>query len=224
MNDILKIISSSSKGNCYIYNNDLMIDVGVSYKKIKHCLKDIKLILLSHIHGDHCNKTTIKKIVINYPNMKFVCGWFLVEQLILCGVAKKNIYVLKSDTKYDLGKYIIEPVVGIHDVPNFGYKITIKKNNYKIFHISDTGDISHIIAKNFDFYAIEANYKSDEELDKLIQTALENDEYTHLSRVKETHLSQFQCMDWLYNNMGQNSQYVWIHQHQNIDGKENNND
>lgn len=51
MNDIVNIISSSSKGNCYIYNKDLMVDVGVSYSKIKEYLKEIKLILLSHQHS-----------------------------------------------------------------------------------------------------------------------------------------------------------------------------
>lgn len=50
MNNILNIISSSSQGNCYIYNKDLMIDIGVSFIKVKPYLKDIKLILLTHGH------------------------------------------------------------------------------------------------------------------------------------------------------------------------------
>jgi len=45
-----EIISSSSKGNCVIVENFLMLDVGVSYKKIKEKLKDIKLIFISHSH------------------------------------------------------------------------------------------------------------------------------------------------------------------------------
>lgn len=219
MNNILNAISSSSKGNCYIYNDDLMVDIGISYKKVKDYLKDIKLILLSHAHTDHFNKTTIKKIAFEYPNMKFVCGEFLVANLVLCGVSKKNIYVLKENKKYDLGKYIIEPVIAIHDLPNFGYKIIIKKSNYKIFHISDTGSISHIEAKNFDWISIEANYETDEELDKQIEISKENGEFTHLIRVKNTHLSQVQCMDWLYKNMGENTQYCWIHQHLEKGGK-----
>lgn len=200
-----------------------MVDIGITYKKVKDYLKDIKLILCSHAHSDHFNKTTIRKIIFEYPNMKFVCGEFLVANLVLCGVSKKNIYVLEENKKYDLGKYIIEPVVAVHDLPNFGYKITIKANNYKIFHISDTSKINHIEAKDFDWYSIEANYESDEELDKQIGIAEEKGEYSYLKRVKKTHLSQVECMDWLYKNMGKNSQYCWIHQHkENTKGDDKN--
>lgn len=51
MNNILNKIASSSKGNCYIYNEDLMIDVGISYSKVKEYLKPVKLILLTHRHS-----------------------------------------------------------------------------------------------------------------------------------------------------------------------------
>ena len=152
--------------------------------------------------------------------MKFVCGKFMVANLVLCGVSKKNIFILEEYKKYDFGKYIIEPVTAIHDVPNFGYKITIKNNNYKIFHISDTGSISHIEAKDYNLYCIEANYESDEILEQQIQEAEEKGKYTHLIRVKGTHLSQIQCMDWLYKNMGGNSQYCWLHQHVEKEGNE----
>ena len=63
MNNILNIISSSSKdGNCYIYNQDLMIDIGVSFAKIKSYIKDIKLLCLTHEHSDHLRKKTIQKL------------------------------------------------------------------------------------------------------------------------------------------------------------------
>lgn len=45
-----EIISSSSKANCIIIENILMLDCGVTYKKIKDKLKDIKLIFISHSH------------------------------------------------------------------------------------------------------------------------------------------------------------------------------
>lgn len=51
MKDILNIISSNSLGNCYIYNKELMVDVGVAFSKIKPYLKDIKAILLTHRHS-----------------------------------------------------------------------------------------------------------------------------------------------------------------------------
>jgi len=43
------IISSSSSGNALILNDCVMIDCGVSYSKIKQYIRDIKIILLTHL-------------------------------------------------------------------------------------------------------------------------------------------------------------------------------
>ena len=45
-----EIISSNSKGNCIIIEKFMMLDCGVSYKRIKDKLKNIKLIFISHNH------------------------------------------------------------------------------------------------------------------------------------------------------------------------------
>lgn len=45
-----EIISSNSKGNCVIIDKYLSLDMGISYKRIKDKLKDIKLIFISHSH------------------------------------------------------------------------------------------------------------------------------------------------------------------------------
>ena len=211
MNNIFIPIASSSAGNCYIYNQDLMIDIGVTYKKVKPYLKSIKIILLTHIHSDHINKTTLKKTLFEYPNIKIVCCWWLVELLINLGIPRKNMIVLELEKKYDFKKYIIEPVPAIHDVPNCGYKIIIKGINYKIFHISDTTSVNHIEAKDYDLCSIEANYLTEEELDKKIeQDKLEN-KYSHYERVKNTHLSQLQALNWIQKNNIKD--YCFIHQH-----------
>ena len=109
-----------------------------------------------------------------------------------------------------------------HDVPNVAYFIDF--DGHTLFYGTDTGRIDHISVPNCDFYFVEANYETEEELEEQIKIAQENGEFTHLSRVKETHLSQVQCLDWLYNNMGENSQYIWLHQHQDAVRKENKND
>lgn len=210
MNETLNIISSSSKGNCYIYNKDLMLDIGVSFAKIKPYIRNLKLLLLTHRHQDHINRKTLQKLIYEMPTLKIVCGEWMVQLLIDLGVSKKNIYVLKLNRKYDLGKYIIEPVEAIHDVPNCGYKIIIKATNYKIFHITDTSEVSHIEAKNFDIYCIESNYK-DEILEEHLQTCDDADR-VYLDRVPFTHLSYSKANDFLINNMGSNSQFEYIHQ------------
>ena len=214
MNNVLNIISSSSAGNCYIYNEDLMIDIGVSYIKAKPYLKDIKLLLLTHSHSDHFNSKTIKKALYEYPNIKIICGKWLREKLIDIGVNKGNIYVLELDKTYDLGKYIITPVMAVHDVPNCGYKITIKSNGYKIFHITDTGSLSHIEAKDYDWYSVEGNYESRDEIDRKIIESKNKGEFTYLERAKKNHMEQVATLNWLDKNKGEHSHYRFIHEHQ----------
>lgn len=214
MNDKLKVISSSSAGNCYIYNQELMVDIGVAFNKIKPYLKDIKVILLTHWHFDHFNLKTLKKCLYERPTIKIVCGEFMVQRLVDNGIDKSSIFVLKLDKTYDLGKYIITPVMAVHDVPNFGYKITIKKDNYKIFHITDTSCLDNINAKDFEMYSIEANY-DEELLEQHIRELNANgdteNKLYYLNRVKQTHLSSQQATNFLLDNMSEISQYIFLH-------------
>ncbi len=46
-----EVISSGSDGNCLIIDNTIAIDMGVPFKKIRNCYKNIKLVLLTHIHS-----------------------------------------------------------------------------------------------------------------------------------------------------------------------------
>ena len=223
MNDIVNIISSSSGGNSYIYNKDILLDIGVNFKKIQPYIKDIKLVLLTHVHGDHLNKNTLKKLLYERPTIKIVCCFWLVDELLKIGIDKKSIYVLELEKKYDLGKYIIEPIPAIHDKPNCGYKIMIKENNYKIFHITDTNSIDHIIAKDYNLYMIEANYTDEEELENRIKQDYDNGlAFSHYERVKKTHLSQLKAYNWLQKNMNKNSEFVFLHEHVDKERKEEN--
>ena len=46
-----EILSSSSKANCIIIEQFLMLDCGLAYSRIKDKLKNIKLIFISHSHS-----------------------------------------------------------------------------------------------------------------------------------------------------------------------------
>ena len=46
-----EIISSGSKGNAIVANDYLLLDGGVTYKKIKDYLNKIKIIFISHSHS-----------------------------------------------------------------------------------------------------------------------------------------------------------------------------
>ena len=62
-----RIIESGSSGNATIVENIILIDCGVSFKKLKDYYQELKLVLLTHIHSDHFNKTTLKKLAKERP-------------------------------------------------------------------------------------------------------------------------------------------------------------
>lgn len=166
------------------------------------------------IPSDHLNSKTIKQLAYNYPTIKFITGSnIVVEKLVECGVNKKNIYVLKSGKKYDLGllKVKLEPL--FHDTPNYALKWEL--NGKKGIYAVDSCKIDHIKAKNYDLFLVESNY-NEELLEQHIQECIENNDdenkLFYLQRVAKTHLSDSKCNDFLLENMGDNSIYEKIHQ------------
>ena len=200
-----KIINTGSDGNCTIVNDIIAIDMGVSYKRLSSYVDKLELVLLTHIHGDHFNKTTIRKLVSNRPTLKFGCCEWLVQDLINCGVSKNNIHVYDIDTKYNYGSFSLMPIKLYHDVPQCGYRLFM--NNKKLIYATDTNTLEGIKALEYDVYLIEGNYESNEEL----HSRAYNDYYE--SRVKRTHLSKEYATNWLLENMGLNSVYEWMHEH-----------
>ena len=51
MKEDVNIINSGSDGNAVIIYKTILIDCGVSFKKIRPFLKDLKIVLLTHIHS-----------------------------------------------------------------------------------------------------------------------------------------------------------------------------
>ena len=200
-----KIINSGSDGNGVIIEDTILIDCGVTFKSLENYYKKIKLVLLTHIHKDHFNKSTIKKLAYERPTIRFGCCEWLVESLIDCGVNKKNIDVFKIDKIYDYRDFKVMPIKLYHDVPQCGYKLRI--GDYKLIYATDTNKIDHIVANNFDYYFIEGNYENEEELHN------RSDSNYYENRVKETHLSKVKATEWLMNNMGNKSCYIFMHEH-----------
>ena len=201
------IINTGSDGNATIIENTIMIDCGLPFKKIYPYIRKLKLVLLTHIHGDHFNKSTIKKLAEERPKLRFGCCEWLVQDLIDCGVSKKRIDVYTLDNEYDYGSFKVSTIRLFHDVPQCGYRVFI--NGYKCIYCTDTNTLDGIKAEGYDYYFIEANYENEQELHERAY----NDYYE--KRVKSTHLSKEQATEWLLDNMGANSVYEFMHKHKN---------
>ena len=215
-----EIIKTGSKGNSIVFNTNILLDIGVPYKSLKKYLKRVNLIFISHRHIDHLLKSTIKQINYNYPKIKFICNFEVAVKIYEWGVNKNSIWCLDEHRWFDIGYAKIRLEKLKHDASNSSFQIEYKKGG-KMIYITDTGEIpSEIQAKDYDLYLIEANYKNEEELDRLIQQDYDNGlEFSHYVRVRDTHLSEEQALKWLDENMADNSKFEFIHMH--VEGGEN---
>lgn len=214
------IISTGSQGNAVIINDIILIDCGVPFKALKPYYKALKLVLLTHIHSDHFNKTTIKKLAAERPTLRFACGRWLAEQLTSCGVDKGNIDILEFDKLYGYGICNIIPVPLVHNVPNCGWKLHFTGGG-KMIYATDTNNLNGISARYYDLYLIEANY-DDTEIKQRIQHKKEAGEYAYEMQVVKNHLSKAKCDDFIYRNIGPNGTYVYMHCHRDGETDDNN--
>ena len=179
-----KVLGSSSAGNCFLINDDLMIDAGLPYSKIKDKVKNVRYVLLTHIHGDHFNTSTIRKLLVENENIIFVCGEWLSEHLFKIA-NPENVMVYNFDVLNVLD-YKIAMIEAYHDVPNCGYRIM--QGSHKHLHITDTVTLDGIEAKGYDTASIECNHERERAL-QLIEEAKENGEFSHLKGAINSHLS-----------------------------------
>ena len=205
-----KIISTGSQGNAIVLNNIILLDCGVPFKDLKDVYKDLRIVLLTHIHGDHFNKTTIRKLAEERPTLRFACCSWLLKELLECGVSIHKIDVLEIGRIYDYKTFQVSPVKLYHDVDNAGWRVF--QNAEKAIYMTDTFTLTGIKAKNYDLYLVEANYIT-EELEERIRSKEAAGEYVYEYRVQKVHLSKEKADEWLLENIGENSEAVYIHQH-----------
>lgn len=203
------ILATGSSGNAVIINDIILVDCGVPFKTLEPYVKDLKLVLLTHAHGDHFKPSTAKKLHKLRPAVRFGCCEWMVAPLVDAGVPPRMIDIAEIELRYD-GFSLLRPVPVLHNVPNCAWRIS--QSGEWIFYATDCASLEGITAKNYDLYMIEANHKQ-EEIDARIAVKLAAGEYPYELEAKRNHLSQEQALDWLAKNMGPNSKYVFLHQH-----------
>ena len=211
------ILATGSSGNAVVIGGEILIDCGVPMKKLRESgyIKDLRLVLLTHEHGDHFCKSTVRALHQERPALRFGCCEWMVPHLLEASVDKRAIDVF--DVGYGFNGYhykkihsYIVPVPLVHDVPNCGYRIIIR-NEY-LFYATDTGTLDQIEARNYGLYLLEANH-TQAEIEARIAEKLARGEFAYETRAARNHLSQEQALDWLARNAGPNSKCVFLHQH-----------
>ena len=161
----VKVLGSSSKGNCYLLtvnSETLVIEAGVSLAEVKQALNfdisRINAVCISHSHGDHSK----------YIGQFIEAG---LTVLALPDVFEKwniNSHFAKTvqfGRGYRAGGFSVVPFEAKHDVPCAGF--LINHINYgNILFLTDTF-CSKYVFKDLRLIMVECNY-SDEILDKNI--------------------------------------------------------
>ena len=124
------IISTGSQGNAVVINDNILVDCGTSFKALSGVYRGLAVVLLTHIHSDHFNKTTIRRLAKERPLLRWCCCEWLLNDLINCGVNVANIDVLEIGKIYNYGLLKISPIMLYHNVPNCGYRIFIGGEKY----------------------------------------------------------------------------------------------
>lgn len=206
-----EVIATGSSGNAVILNDRIMIDCGVPFKMLAPHIKPLKLVLLTHSHGDHFVPSTVRRLHQERPTLRWGCCEWMVPHLLDAGVDKRVIDVYKPHHTYLYpGDIQIRPEILAHNVPNCGYHIFNAWE--RSFYATDTGTLDGIVAKGYDWYFIEANHTQDS-IAARIEEKRSAGEYAYEIKAAENHLSREQAEDWLYQNMGPNSRYVFLHGH-----------
>ena len=214
------ILSTGSQGNAVLLQGGILVDCGVAFSTLRPVLRDIRLVLLTHRHGDHFNRSTVRSLAEQRPTVRFCCREWMVPLLLDAGVRKQNIDVVpgKDYLGYREIDVAVKAVDLFHDVPNCGWDIRYG-NTERVFYATDTGTLDGIKAPGYDLYMIEANHTR-EDIERRAAEKQERGEYAYEIRAAANHLSREQALDWLLDNEGPGSEFVLLHQHREEGARE----
>ena len=211
------IVATGSRGNAVVINERILIDCGVPYYKLEPHADKIKLVLLTHSHGDHFKRSTVRKLHQLHPAIRWGCCEWMAGLLVDAGVDKRSIDVIEPTPPGGASHAVIYRNIAIvsavpipHDVPNCGWKIHFRHES--LFYATDCSSLDSVCAENFDFYMIEANHKR-EEIEARIAAKRAAGEYSYELEAMRNHLSEEQALDWLAKNAGPDSRYIFLHGH-----------
>lgn len=199
----IKVLGSSSKGNCYRIDgsSQILLDVGINFKEIQRKLNfkvsSILGVLLTHSHGDHSRSVSdfIKCGIDIYTSQQ--CALEL-------GIAGHRVKIVESLKQFKVGEWSILPFELEHDVFNLGYMLS--NGVEKIAYITDTAyckyklpGLTHILIEcNHSYAKLDENIVSGH-----LPLAMKN-------RLIKTHFALENVKEFLLNNDLSNLQEVHL--------------
>lgn len=157
-----EVIASGSKGNA-VRINDVLVDCGIPYNKLKEHLYDVRYLLITHIHSDHVRKGTLNQIKKQFPNITII-GNYQVHEVF--GVD----LIINAGYELEIEDYIFNAFECEHDVVTYGYYWETEDEE-TVFYCTDTSNLENVgkelefdyifLESNHDFYKLEATREQD---------------------------------------------------------------
>ena len=206
----LKILGSSSKGNCYILENDsesLIIECGVNIGEIKRALnfsfKNVAGAIVTHSHNDHSvSITDVMKLGVNVYTSRGTMRDLGLD------VTHHRLHTIKAKEVFQVGPFKVMPFEVKHDVSEpLGFIINHPECGNVLF-ITDSYYVVDTF-KNINNIIIEANF-SQKIIDERVAKGTSLDFLRN--RIFKSHMSLETCKKTLKaNDLGKVHNIVLIH-------------
>lgn len=195
----IKVIGSSSQGNCYRISDGttaLLLECGLPIKKIKQgCdfdLSSIKGCLVTHSHGDHSK--SVRDIMNAAVNL--YCSAETASECNIEGAYRLNI--VKHKEVFAIGSFSIIPFNVHHDVATFGYVIYSRLTGERLFFMTDSYYTEYMFS-GITHYMIEANHSAENIADA-----------ENKNRIRRSHMSIENCIEMLKANDLSKVKEIWL--------------
>jgi phosphoribosyl 1,2-cyclic phosphodiesterase len=192
----IKVLASSSKGNCYYISDgqtSLLLDAGIPIKQIQvgigFRLRDISGVLITHRHNDH-SKAILDLIKAG------VDVYALDDVFKAKGISGHRCHSILPLKPFTVGSMSIMPFDCVHDVPNSGYLISSNYNSEKLLYFTDTHYVKYTF-QGLNYILAECNF-SKEAIDKSIADG--RIPHSLKKRLINTHMSIDVLLDMLRAN------------------------
>lgn len=215
-----EIIATGSKGNAVLLSGCVLIDCGVPLKTLEPYIPALRCVLITHRHGDHLKLPTLRAVTERRPGLTVICpedcAGLIRESCpmaqVLPAIPGHSICLLGQSgpaVPYEPDIFIRAFAVP-HDVPCLAYWLRVGSD--AAFYATDCKDLYGIDPPTADLYLIEANY-ADADLQARTSAALDRGSASHERRVRDTHMSREDAMQWLMEHAPADAQVILLHQH-----------